>query len=95
MKVYISGPMSDIPLFNRPAFNARAAELRKLGHEVLNPAECDLGPDATWKDYMLLDIRMLMDADAIDKLDGWEQSKGATFENLVAETVGIPVFEEA
>lgn len=41
MKIYISGPMSDLPLFNFPAFDSAAAKLRSLGHEVFNPADKD------------------------------------------------------
>jgi len=41
MKIYISGPMSDMPYFNFPAFDAAAARLRAAGHDVFNPAEKD------------------------------------------------------
>lgn len=41
MKIYISGPMADKPNFNFPAFDAAAAKLRALGHEVFNPADKD------------------------------------------------------
>jgi len=94
MKVYISGPMTGYPDYNRPAFHERAEKIRALGHIPLNPASLDLGPGATWKQYMREDIKMLMGADAIDRLGGWNVSPGATFENMVAETVGIPVFVE-
>ena len=41
--VYLSGPMTGLPDFNRPAFHAAAAALRAQGYVVINPAEVDLG----------------------------------------------------
>lgn len=43
MKVYLSGPMTGYPNFNFPAFNERAAEWRREGWDVFNPAETDGG----------------------------------------------------
>lgn len=39
--VYISGPMTGIPLYNWPAFEDAARRLRELGHTVLSPTELD------------------------------------------------------
>lgn len=44
-KVYIAGPMTGHPKFNFPAFDKAAADLRRIGFEVVSPAELD-DPDA-------------------------------------------------
>ena len=42
MKLYLAGPMRGYPAFNFPAFMEAAANLRKEGHIVFNPAEKDI-----------------------------------------------------
>jgi hypothetical protein len=77
MRVYIAGPMSNLPQFNFPAFYAAAAELRTQGFEVVSPAELDDAEDKgaallskdgdpksasrTWGDFLARDVKLLAD----------------------------------
>lgn len=86
--LYIAGPMTHLPDYNRHNFNAAERRLRAAGYDVLNPARTDLGPDATWAGYMDLAIRQVLDADGIALLPGWERSRGANLEVHIAEQLG-------
>jgi hypothetical protein len=92
LKLYISGPMTGLPDYNRPAFHAEAARLRALGFEVENPAEVKLEGGATWLQYMRIDLKMLLDCDAIVMLEGWHRSLGANIERRLAVSLGLKVF---
>lgn len=113
MRAYLAGPMSGIPQFNFPAFDAGAAELRALGYEVVSPAEMDdpasrkaamESPDGapgsgssdgeTWGDFLARDVKLIADGgiEAIFVLPGWERSRGARLETMVAHLVGIYVY---
>jgi hypothetical protein len=97
MRVYISGPMTGIPEFNRPAFIKAKCKLIALGYDVISPV--DVGDELAermaptkpnWTDYMRDDIRALVECEAIYLLDGWDKSKGATAEKRIADDLGIP-----
>lgn len=90
MILYIAGPMTHLPDYNRPAFNRAEERLRAAGYETLNPARTDLGPDATWADYMHAGIRQVLDADAIALLPDWDRSRGAKLEVHVADALSKP-----
>lgn len=93
MILYIAGPMTDIPDKNIPQFNMVEAELRAVGYEVLNPARHEQD-GRTWKDYMRLSLRDLSEAEGIATLEGWQDSKGASAEVSIAETIlRIPVHD--
>lgn len=90
--VYLAGPMTGLPDFNRPAFHAAAAALRAQGYVVINPAEVDLGPDATWSDYMRIHLaEIARRVTQVFVLPGWEGSRGAQLEVHVARSLGLPV----
>ncbi|MFB5190557.1 DUF4406 domain-containing protein [Alicyclobacillus fastidiosus] len=92
--IYLSGPMSGHPDFNRPAFHNAAYLLRAIGYAVTSPAEQEIG-GASWSDYMRHDLALMMKADCVVTLEGWRQSRGASLEVYVAEQIGIPVYDLA
>lgn len=96
MKVYLSGPMTGLPDYNYPAFNAAAAKLRALGFDVDNPAEHHGGAqDLDRAVYMRSDIESLLKVHAVALLPGWGNSKGATLEVNIARELGLRIFDVA
>jgi hypothetical protein len=88
--VYISGPITGIPEGNRPAFAAMAARLTAGGWRVINPHDlCDSHLILSWEEYMRQDLAALLTCTHIVMLEGWEQSRGARLEKLVADAVRI------
>lgn len=92
MRIYIAGPMTNIPDLNFPLFHSEAARIRALGHEVVNPAEINSDKAAEWIDCMCADIKQLMTCDAVALLPGWMHSKGARIEHCIADARGMVVF---
>ena len=95
MRVYIAGPMSGLPDFNYPAFNAAADLLRTHGVGVLNPADIEFsnrsGRPQAWDWYMRRAIQMVSKADGIALLPGWEASKGANLEHDIAKALKMDI----
>ena len=90
-RIYISGAMTGKPDLNFPRFNQEAARLRSMGYEVVNPAELNPDPSASWHDCMKRDLKALLDCDALAMLDGWQTSTGAHLELNIAHRVGIEI----
>ncbi len=91
LRCYIAGPMTGLPDLNFPAFHAAAARLRAVGIDAVNPAEICPDQSATWSECMRRDIRELVTCDAIVLLAGWEKSRGASLEFLVANGLGMRI----
>ena len=88
-KVYIAGPMTGLPDYNRPAFFAAATELATSGDTPLNPAVL---PDGlSQADYMAICIAMLQRADCIYMLQHWQQSQGACAELALAQKLELGI----
>lgn len=93
-KIYLSGPMTGYPDYNRPAFLKAEAELQAvLDASFINPARLDsqAKPEWQWPDFMRNSLKGMMDACTIYMLNGWENSKGAKIELALAKELGMPV----
>lgn len=93
MKLYLAGPMSNIPELNFPLFHAETARLRGLGYQIVNPAEVNADPTAGWLACMRDDIEQLVRCDGVATLHGWENSRGAKIERNLAESLGLIILE--
>lgn len=89
MNLYVIGPVTGMPDFNRAAFAEARAKLVAAGHSVRTPYDF-IPVDATCERAMRLSLHNLLDnADGIALLDGWYESRGATVEVNVAAACGI------
>lgn len=90
-RVYIAGPMTGIEEHNYPAFNEAAKTLREAGWHVENPADHGVVEGAQWADYLHYDLGRLATCSALYLLPGWEKSRGACLEVLVAKELGMTI----
>lgn len=91
--VYIAGPITKCPNY-RENFLKREKELIAMGYRVFNPVtigdrlQKQTRHQITHQEYMEYLLPYVLKADGISLLDGWEFSKGATVEKIVAEATG-------
>lgn len=103
--LYLAGPMTGIPEWNAPAFTWAKERAQDLGWEVVNPSgrknhhrgKCPPGVqqgDHTHACWMRSSLHLLLLCDAVLMLKGWEGSRGATTEFLVAQATGMTIYYE-
>lgn len=85
MKIYISGPITNNPGYEKQ-FAEAEEKLLSMGHLVINPAK---NPGTCYKDYLDIGLMELMKCDAIYLLPGWEESKGAQLEQHYADVAEL------
>lgn len=88
-KLYVAGPMSGYKDNNYPLFARVSADLRRLGYEVVNPAE--YGEGRHYVDFLREDLRFMLDCQGVAVLDNWWESIGARNEVSVAGLLKMPV----
>lgn len=93
VKVYLAGPMTGFPNFNRPAFNVVNDILLDQGHVVVNPTVLPDGLEHG--EYIKICLPMIDACNCIIMLPGWEKSKGARVEYAYALVKRLTVFEIA
>ena len=86
MKAYLSGGISNDPDYKKK-FKKAERQVKKLGYEVVNPAEIGLKqlPGES-------DEKQLLPCDAIFMLPLWTLSRGARIERYIAGEKGIDVY---
>lgn len=90
--IYLSGPMTGLPDYNRPAFDRVAAKLRTTGKTVFNPAEVGARNTIMPREwYMRRDIEGLLKSDMVYVLPNWESSTGACLEIEIAKQLELPI----
>ena len=94
--VYVSGPISHTPNHMND-FKSAVEFLKDGGHRVLDPLDIkvpqgNLSKEDEWVYYMKEAIKLLMDADCIYMLEGWEASKGALLERDLSKELRIPIY---
>lgn len=101
MKVYLSGPVSLGGTLSESDVRSNVERFRTVrermaaeGHEVLDPTTINGGAEWTWQDWMRRALAMLLEAERVHVLPGWEQSPGSRVELAVAHNIGLPVTVE-
>lgn len=93
--VYIAGPIGT-STDARERFAKGAQEVAQLGYRPVSPLELCGGTTHvnachTWREHMIMDIRALLECHGIYLLRGWENSRGARLEKLIADGLDMMV----
>lgn len=87
MRLYIAGRIADEKDF-RAKFARACDEVRAMGLEPINPCELEHDHGRTWAEFMVTDIKAMLDCDGVYALNDWERSKGAAIEVNLARALG-------
>lgn len=104
--VYLAGPMTGHPDYNRAGFAEAERYARAQGWDVASPQNTDPTHDGPcpagdrhttaagshpYPCWVRASLRMMLDCDAVLMLPGWRRSRGANLEHTVALGCDMPV----
>lgn len=90
--LYIIGPVTGKRNDNIEAFREARIALRAAGYSDVSIPHDYIAPGTEWRRAMRRSIGAIcLRMSAIATLDGYRESRGATFERDVADRLGIPV----
>ena len=98
MTIYVAGPISGRPKYNRPQFEEARREIEAKGHTALIPHDYTEGllhlgcPALIWCLSMCKCVDVLLSCDAVLFLEGWEHSAGARREHDLAMEHGKTIY---
>ena len=92
---YISGPMTGLEDWNRPAFDEAESTLEDMGLATFNPARAfPVKEIECWEECIIRDVLHMLDTNdqwCVALLPGWEDSRGARLEAMLAFSRNWPV----
>lgn len=95
LKIYIAGPIAGTTDFVY-RFGVARGEVGLMGYQPVCPLELNgvdensrLEDSTSRRRYLINDIHALLECDGIYLLRGWEHSRGARLEKLIADGLGL------
>ena len=89
MKLYVAGPVTGLPNGNKAAFLDAMYRLAAAGYYPAIPHQI-VPRGAEWGNAMKLAVGLMVQADGVALLDGWQTSRGARIEHRLARDLGMP-----
>jgi hypothetical protein len=94
-RCYIAGKIGDLPKEEYEANFAKAEQrVRELGYEPVSPLKLPHNHGRTWREYMIEDLKALLDCDAVFAQHNVRFSPGAMIEINTANAIGITVIHQ-
>lgn len=94
MKLYVAGRIADEKDY-AAKFAKGCDDVRRMGCEPVNPCDLEHNHGKTWAEFMVNDIKAMLDCDGVYALRDWTNSKGATIEVNLAKSLGKKIVYQA